>query len=262
MRVPGTALVTGPTSGIGEAFARRLASEGHDLVLVARDEGRLSRLAESLAEAHGIVVEVLAADLADREQLHAVERRLLDRDRPVSILVNNAGFGVKASFARADLTEEQRMLDVLVVAVMRLSHAAATSMTERGSGAIVNVSSVASWLTGGTYSAAKAWVTVFSEGLAGEVAPFGVQVTAVCPGFVHTEFHSRAKLNMSGVPGWMWLDADRVARKALRDVDRGNALSVTGTQYKVMSALLRHAPRFVVRRVGAARSASRSSGRH
>lgn len=261
MRVSGTALVTGPTSGIGEAFARLLAAEGHDLVLVARDVDRLSLLAASLAETHGISVEVLAADLADREQVQAVERRLGDRDRPISILVNNAGFGVKAAFAKADLAEEQRMLDVLVVAVMRLSHAAAASMAERGAGAIINVSSVASWLTGGTYSAAKAWVTVFSEGLAGEVAPFGVQVTAVCPGFVHTEFHARADMNMTGVPGWMWLDADQVARTALRDVDRGKALSVSGGQYKVMGALLRHAPRFIVRRVGVARSASRSASR-
>lgn len=253
MRISGTALVTGPTSGIGEAFARLLAERGHDLVLVARDEERLGALAASLSGAHGISVEILAADLSDREQLGIVEQRLLDRERPISVLVNNAGFGVKARFTRGDLAEEQRMLDVLVVAVMRLSHAAAASMGERGEGAIVNVSSVASWLTGSTYSAAKAWVTVFSEGLAGEVAPLGVSVTAVCPGYVHTEFHERADMNMGSVPGWMWLDADRVAGKAMRDVDRGKVLSVTGSQYKVMGALLRHSPRALVRRIGNAR---------
>jgi short-subunit dehydrogenase len=253
MRINGTALVTGPTSGIGEAFARLLAERGHDLVLVARDEDRLAALAESLVSAHGVSVEVLPADLSDREQLGVVEQRLMDRDRPISVLVNNAGFGVKARFTRGDISEEQRMLDVLVIAVMRLSHAAATSMGERGEGAIVNVSSVASWLTGSTYSAAKAWVTVFSEGLAGEVAPLGVNVTAVCPGYVHTEFHERADMNMGSVPGWMWLDADRVARKAMRDVDRGKVLSVTGGQYKAMGALLRHSPRALVRRIGNAR---------
>lgn len=253
MRISGTALVTGPTSGIGEAFARLLAERGHDLVLVARDEERLGALAASLSGAHGISVEILAADLSDREQLGIVEQRLLDRERPISVLVNNAGFGVKARFTRGDLAEEQRMLDVLVVAVMRLSHAAAASMGERGEGAIVNVSSVASWLTGSTYSAAKAWVTVFSEGLAGEVAPLGVSVTAVCPGYVHTEFHERADMNMGSVPGWMWLNADRVAGKAMRDVDRGKVLSVTGSQYKVMGALLRHSPRALVRRIGNAR---------
>lgn len=253
MRMNGTALVTGPTSGIGEAFARLLAERGHDLVLVARDEGRLAALAESLATSHGVAVEVLPADLSDRAQLGLVEQRLLDPKRPISVLVNNAGFGVKARFIRSDLAEEQRMLDVLVIAVMRLSHAAATAMGARGEGAIVNVSSVASWLTGSTYSAAKAWVTVFSEGLAGEVAPLGVTVTAVCPGYVHTEFHERAGMNMGRVPGWMWLDADRVAAKAMRDVDRGQALSVTGGQYKVMGALLRHSPRALVRRIGNAR---------
>ena len=253
MRVPGTALVTGPTSGIGEAFARLLASKGHDLVLVARDEDRLAALAESLSSAHGVTVEVLPADLSDREQLSVVEQRLLDRDRPIAVLVNNAGFGVKARFTRGEISDEQRMVDVLVIAVMRLSHAAAVSMGERGEGAIVNVSSVASWLTGSTYSAAKAWVTVFSEGLAGEVAPLGVSVTAVCPGYVHTEFHERADMNMGSVPGWMWLDADRVAAKAMRDVDRGKVLSVTGSQYKAMGALLRHSPRALVRRIGNAR---------
>ncbi|CAB4936718.1 MAG: SDR family NAD(P)-dependent oxidoreductase [Actinobacteria bacterium] len=253
MRVPGTALVTGPTSGIGEAFARLLASKGHDLVLVARDEDRLAALAESLSSAHGVTVEVLPADLSDREQLSVVEQRLLDRDRPIAVLVNNAGFGVKARFTRGEISDEQRMVDVLVIAVMRLSHAAAVSMGERGEGAIVNVSSVASWLTGSTYSAAKAWVTVFSEGLAGEVAPLGVSVTAVCPGYVHTEFHERADMNMGSVPGWMWLDADRVAAKAMRDVDRGKVLSVTGSQYKAMGVLLRHSPRALVRRIGNAR---------
>ena len=253
MRVPGTALVTGPTSGIGEAFARLLASKGHDLVLVARDEDRLAALAESLSSAHGVTVEVLPADLSDREQLSVVEQRLLDRDLPIAVLVNNAGFGVKARFTRGEISDEQRMVDVLVIAVMRLSHAAAVSMGERGEGAIVNVSSVASWLTGSTYSAAKAWVTVFSEGLAGEVAPLGVSVTAVCPGYVHTEFHERADMNMGRVPSWMWLDADRVAAKAMRDVDRGKVLSVTGSQYKAMGVLLRHSPRALVRRIGNAR---------
>ena len=253
MRVLGTALVTGPTSGIGEAFARLLAERGHDLVLVARDKERLAALAESLSSAHGVSVEVLPADLSDRVQLGLVEQRLSDRGRPITVLVNNAGFGIKARFTRGDIGDEQRMLDVLVSAVMRLSHAAAVSMGERGEGAIINVSSVASWLTGSTYSAAKAWVTVFSEGLAGEVAPLGVSVTAVCPGYVRTEFHERAEMNMGSVPGWMWLDVDRVAAKAMRDVDRGKVLSVTGSQYKAMGALLRHSPRALVRRIGNAR---------
>ena len=223
--------------------------DGHDLVLVARDEDRLAALAESLARAHGVSVEVLPADLSDRQQLGVVEQRLMDRDRPISVLVNNAGFGVKARFTRGDISEEQRMLDVLVIAVMRLSHAAAASMGERGEGAIVNVSSVASWLTGSTYSAAKAWVTVFSEGLAGEVAPLGVSVTAVCPGYVHTEFHERADMNMGSVPGWMWLDADTVARQAYDAVMRGDLTCVNGRVYRAILLLTRYTPEWLVNRV-------------
>ncbi|CAB4884769.1 MAG: SDR family NAD(P)-dependent oxidoreductase [Actinobacteria bacterium] len=251
-----TALITGPTAGIGAAFARALAASGHDVVLVARDGGRLTALADSLATAHGVGTEVIVADLSQPDGLAAVAARLADRDRPIDVLVNNAGFGVKSSFGRSDVEDEQRMLTVLVTAVMRLTHAAIPPMLERGSGSVINVSSVAGWITGGTYSAAKAWVTVFSESLSAEFAGSGVRVTAACPGFVHTEFHERADMDMSSVPTWMWLEADAVARQALGDSERGRALSVTGLQYKAFSALLRHAPRVIVRRVGAARSTS------
>ena len=246
-----TALITGATSGIGLAFARTLARRGHDLVLVARDLERLDLVAVEL-RGHRVEVEVISADLADRSQLAAVEDYI--RAHPVEILVNNAGFGVLQRFSTGDLEAEQQMLDVLVTAVMRLTHAALPGMIARGSGAVLNVSSVAGWITGGTYSAAKAWVTVFSESLAVELAGTGVHVTAVCPGFTHTEFHQRASMEMDGVPEWMWLDAQEGVDRALSDVRKGRPVSVAGTQYKALSLAAQYLPRPLVRVLGARRA--------
>ena len=245
-----TALVTGATSGIGLAFARTLASRGHDVVLVARDRERLDLVAAEL-RGHRVEVEVITADLADRSQLAVVEERL--RARPVEILVNNAGFGVPQRFSTGDLEAEQQMLDVLVTAVMRLTHAALPGMIARGSGAVLNVSSVAGWITGGTYSASKAWVTVFSESLSIELAGTGVHVTAVCPGFTHTEFHQRASMEMDALPEWMWLDTQEVVDRALADVRKGRPVSVAGAQYKALSLAAQYLPRPLVRAIGARR---------
>ena len=249
-----TALITGATSGIGLAFARTLARRGHDIVLVARDRERLDIVAAELC-GHRVQVDVIAADLADRTQLAVVEERL--RTQPVEILVNNAGFGVLQGFSTGDLEAEQQMLDVLVTAVMRLTHAALPGMIARGSGAVLNVSSVAGWITGGTYSAAKAWVTVFSESLALELAGTGVHVTAVCPGFTHTEFHQRASMETEGIPEWMWLDTQEVVDRALVDVRKGRPVSVAGKQYKALSLAAQYLPRPLVRALGARRPGGR-----
>jgi short-subunit dehydrogenase len=238
----GTALVTGATAGIGNAFARRLAAEGHGLVLVARDAVRLREAGAQLRERHGVGVETLASDLSDRRDLERVALRLRDRDRPVDLLVSNAGFGVNAPFLSGDPAEEERMLDVLVRAVAVLSRAAAPGMVARGRGAIVTVSSVAGFFPGGTYSAAKAWATTFSLSLSAELSGTGVTATALCPGFVRTEFHRRAGMDMSYVPGWAWLSADRLVADCLADVRRGRSISVPGLRYKLAVAFLRHVP--------------------
>jgi len=243
-----TALVTGATAGIGLEFARQLAEKGHDIVLVARDRARLEDVSDDLRRTFAVETEIIVADLADRASVGKVAERLDDDARPVDLLVNNAGFGLGRSFLQNDVEVEERLLDVLCRAVLVLSHAGASAMGRRGHGAIVNVSSVAGFAAMGTYSAAKSWVTVFSEGLASELSGTGVTVTALCPGFVHTEFHDRARLNMSALPEPMWLEAPTLVRRALQDVNRGRVVSVPGVQYRALVALMRAAPRTAVRR--------------
>ncbi|WP_114422220.1 SDR family NAD(P)-dependent oxidoreductase [Nocardioides houyundeii] len=237
-----TALVTGPTAGIGRSFAHQLAARGHDLVLVARDVARLEEEAAALRERHGVQVEVLVADLADRAQLARVEARVADRDRPVDLLVNNAGFGLKGRFADNDVESEQAMIDVMVTAVMRLTHAAVGAMAERGRGGIINVSSVAAFLPRGTYSAAKAWVNSFGEWAANEYRPQGVRVTTLCPGFTKTEFHQRMDVSRGSAPQFLWLEADDLVRKALADHDKGRIFSIPGAQYKVITTMTKLVP--------------------
>jgi short-subunit dehydrogenase len=246
--MPQTALVTGPTAGIGHSFAQQLAARGYDLVLVARDEERLEKTAAELRAAHGIEVEVLSADLTDRADLARVEARLVDGARPVDLLVNNAGFGLKGRFLDNAVDAETAMLDVLVTAVLRLSHASLTAMTERGHGGIINVSSVAAFLPRGSYSAAKAWVNSFSEWAAHEYRDRGVKVMALCPGFTKTEFHERMDVSRGSAPDFMWLDADKLVATALSDFDKGRVYSIPSGQYKAVAAASRLIPNSVLQR--------------
>ncbi|MCY4725466.1 SDR family oxidoreductase [Nocardioides sp. STR2] len=240
-----TSLITGATAGIGHEYAVQLASRGDDLVLVARDSARLEQVAEELRRTHQVQVEVLVADLTDRAQLATVEARLADRDRPVDLLVNNAGFGLKKRFLDNSADDETAMLEVLVTAVLRLSHAALGAMAERGHGGIINVSSVAAFLPRGTYSASKAWVNSFSEWAHLEYRSHGVKVMALCPGFTKTEFHQRMEVKRG--EGFMWLDADFLVRKSLEDFEKGRAYSIPGAQYKTIRVLTTAIPNRVLR---------------
>ncbi|MGO4342081.1 SDR family NAD(P)-dependent oxidoreductase [Pedococcus sp. 2YAF34] len=242
-----TALVTGATAGIGLSFAHQLAERGHDVVLVARDRARLENVSDELQAKYGVATEILVADLSDRADTGKVAERLADAARPVDLLVNNAGYSLRKRFLDNEVSQEEAVFDVLCRAVLVLSHAGARAMRERGHGAIVNVSSVAGFITSGSYSAEKSFVTVFTESLAGELAGTGVTAMALCPGFTHTEFHQRAGVTMSGVPGFMWLDARRLVHDCLEDVAKGKVVSVPGAQYKAIVAGLRFLPRALVR---------------
>lgn len=252
----GVALVTGGTSGIGAAFARLLAARGYDLVLVARSIDRLDEMAAEL-RASGRTVEVLPADLADRNAVARVVERLSDPARPIDLLVNNAGFGIHASLLDTDVSEFDRGFEVMCRTVFVLSGAAARGMVHRGSGRIVNVSSTAGFLTMGSYSSIKAWVTSYTESLAVELRGTGVGVTALCPGWVRTEFHDRAGIRSSSIPNFMWLDAEQLVSAALRDVDRGTVISIPTLRYRALIGLARLAPKSAIRSVSGAISSSR-----
>ncbi|MCO6004981.1 SDR family NAD(P)-dependent oxidoreductase [Actinoallomurus purpureus] len=233
-----TALITGATAGIGAAFARRLAADGFHLILLARDAERLARAAEEYGDA-----EVVVADLATDEGIAKGE----EAARRADLVINNAGFGNKGRFLEVPLEDELRMLRVHCEAVLRLTYAALPGMRERGRGGVINVASVAAFFSRGTYGASKAWVVSFSQGIAQDVP--GVHAMALCPGFVHTEFHDRANMNVSGIPEPLWLDADRVVADALRDFRRGVTVSVPSVQYKALVGLGRLIPRNLVGRI-------------
>jgi short-subunit dehydrogenase len=247
-----TALITGATAGIGAAFARRLAADGYSLVLIARDGERLTATAQALRDAHGGAVETIVADLSTPEGQEVVATRAGDPDRPIDLLVNNAGRTLNGAFLRTTVADETALLNLNVHAVMRLTHAVLPVMVARRSGSVINVSSISGFgvpMPGSTYSASKAWVTNFTESVALSVAPFGVRVMALCPGYVRTELHQRAGINMSKTPNFLWLDADRLVRDALRDLGRGIVVSVPDWKYKVAAFGLRHLPRRLTQRV-------------
>jgi short-subunit dehydrogenase len=240
------ALITGATVGIGDAFARLLASEGYNLVINARSKDKLEERAEFLRNKYNIEVEVLAADLATK--CERVESFIAARE--IEVLINNAGFGLNQSFLSSNIDDEERVLDVLVRAPMRLMHAVLPQMKKRNSGIVINVSSTAAFIAGGHYSAAKAYVTVMSESLHTQLQPTNVTVSSLNPGFVRTEFHQRAGMKMGAIPGFMWLNGDFLVKQAWADAVKGKAISIPGWQYKLLRLIIAIAPRRTVRKMG------------
>lgn len=242
-----SALVTGATSGIGRAYAEVLASRGMDLVIVGRNGERLAEVADEITEETDARIEVLVADLSQREQIDAVANRAKHPD--IGLVVNNAGYGLAQPFVAGDVDQEQQMLDVLVTAVMRISHAALPGLIERNLGGIINVSSVAGWLSSGTYSAAKSWVTTFSESLAMQLRESEAHVMAVCPGFTRTEFQQRAGMRTETVPDYLWLDPYHVVTESLKDFAAAKPVSVPSVQYKTLGFVAQYLPRPLVRAI-------------
>ncbi|GAA1583880.1 SDR family oxidoreductase [Leucobacter aridicollis] len=247
-----TALITGASSGLGAEYATQLAARGEHLVLVARDGEALEALAADLRAKYGVDVEVLAVDLLDADGLGRVVARLEARSNPVGTLVNNAGFGLPLEFETNDVEAEARHLRLHNEVPMRLMHAALQGMLARGSGRILNVASVAAFIPRSTYSAVKQWLVTFSRWANGRYRSRGVTVTAVCPGYTHTNFHERLGLppGEEGIPGWMWLSAPRVVADSLRDLERGKAISIPSAKYKLLVAAARVAPPALAARMG------------
>ncbi len=253
------ALVTGASSGIGAAFARRLARDGYSLILVARRRDRLEELARELGGA-----EVLPADLTIDDDLHAVEQRIAAASN-LEMLVNNAGFGVMGLFFRSDLAVQDQMHHLHVTATLRLSHAALRDMVARGKGAVINVSSVAGFGTAPgsvSYSATKAWMTSFTEGLDLELKSVGskVKVQALCPGFTISGFHDAAKMDRKTIPAWLWMKAEDVVDASLEGLAKDQVIVVPGAIYQALVKLETLMPRGI--RAAMAMRYAKKAGRH
>jgi short-subunit dehydrogenase len=242
------ALVTGATSGIGESFTRLLAENNYNIVLVARDMPRLQERARELEAKFRVETHIIQADLSTDAGCAAVEHYIANNQ--VDVLINNAGFGLNKAFTISALDAEQQMFDVLVRTPMRLMHVALPLMKQRNKGVIINVSSVAGFIAGGTYSAAKSYLTVLSESLHTELSGTNIKISALCPGFTRTEFHQRGRMSMKGLPSFMWLDSDKLVAKAWSDALKGEAVSIPGWQYQLLVFVIHSLPRSIIRKVG------------
>ena len=242
------ALVTGATAGIGESFTRLLAENNYNLVLVARDVSRLQERASQLQSQFNVQTHIIQADLSTDTGCAAVEQYIASNQ--IDVLINNAGFGINKAFTMSELKAEQEMFDVLVRTPMRLMHGVLPGMKQRNKGVVINVSSVAGYIAGGSYSAAKSYLTVISESLHTELADTNIKVSALCPGFTRTEFHQRGRMSMKGLPSFLWLDSDELVAKAWSDALKGEALSIPGWQYQLLVFVIKRLPRSIVRKVG------------
>jgi uncharacterized protein len=247
MQTRPVALVTGATAGIGKSYVSQLARRGYDLIAVARDGARLATLAAEIGPAHGVRVTTIAADLTTDAGIAATVHGINQAAR-LDLLVNNAGFGTLGTLAETEMSKQEQMLTLHVVAVNRLTRAALERMVPARSGGIITVASVASFVNGTgnvNYCATKAYQRSFCEGLALEVARHNIRVQALCPGFTRSEFHQRMGdvPRLKGMSGWWWMTSDDVAAISLRQLERGGpTVCVPGWQYKSLVFLARHIP--------------------
>ncbi|MFC0250108.1 SDR family NAD(P)-dependent oxidoreductase [Citricoccus parietis] len=243
-----TILITGATAGLGAEFARQLAGQGHHLVITSRNPLQLVAKAQGLEAQYGISVETLTTDLSTTEGVEVVAARLRQREQPITMLVNNAGSGLATEFHESEAEDELAMLKLLVEAPMLLSHAAIQAFLSRGGGRIINVSSVAGFIPEGSYGAAKAWSISFSRWANTRYKPEGVTITALCPGPVRTEFHTRAGIDTSRKPKWAWMDAEDVVREGLTAAAEGRSVCIPSRRYRSLMTAARFSPDAVVER--------------
>jgi short-subunit dehydrogenase len=247
-------MITGASGGIGEEYARQLAAQGADLVLVARSGDALERLAKELHGRHGVQCEALPADLTTDEGIDAVAARTTD----VDLLVNNAGFGIAAHVSDVDPAQIDGMIRLNVLALARLTRAALPGMLERNHGGIVNVSSVAGFSPSqglATYNATKSFVTMFTESLSLELHGTGVRVQALCPGLTRTGFQAVAGeegLGTDSTPGFLWQEPPAVVRASLAGLKRGSVIVTPGAHNKAFVAVASITPHAVLRRAAGA----------
>jgi short-subunit dehydrogenase len=237
-------LITGGTSGIGYEIAHRLKLAGAQVAITGRNGENLFKAATELG-VHRIQADVSVEADAIRSVNTAKEQM-----GGLNVLINNAGFGINKAFTMSELKAEQEMFDVLVRTPMRLMHGVLPGMKQRNKGVVINVSSVAGYIAGGSYSAAKSYLTVISESLHTELADTNIKVSALCPGFTRTEFHQRGRMSMKGLPNFMWLDSDTLVAKAWSDALKGKAVSIPGWQYQILVFVIASLPRSIIRKVG------------
>jgi len=240
------AVITGSTSGIGNSFCQLLALEGYNLITVSRDSNKMNSDALYFSKTFGVEVEVVVADLAIQEQIHRVNQRLLQSDKNIEVLVNNAGFGINSTFLESPLSNQTAMINCMIMAPMELTHSIGNKMKSQSKGFVINVSSVAGFMAGSTYCSAKSWLNVFSESIHQEFKNFGINVHVICPGFTKTNFHKRCKQDVSGVPNYFWLSPERVAKRAWMQVQRGKTMSIPAIHYKLLVGIHQFAPRAIV----------------
>lgn len=246
------ALITGASSGIGAEFARQLAALGFNLVLTARRQEKLAALAADLQLAHGIKAEVMVADLAQLEDVERLEAKVAGLN--LDVLVNNAGFGTSGGFIDSNLDQQMAMLNVHIVATMRLCRAALPGMTQRGGGSIINVSSISAFYPSPgdiNYPASKAYLNTFSQALQAEVLDSGIIVQALCPGFTVTEFHDTdiIEFDRTKVPTALWMTAEEVVDESLHSLNPNRVICIPGLRYKLMIAGTQAGPTSIILRI-------------
>jgi short-subunit dehydrogenase len=240
------ALVTGASAGIGLEFVHQLSKKGYDVILVSRNKNKLEEIAKDVVNKYGIKTEILTADLGTEQGIKQTCDFILQND--VEFVVNSAGLGINKPFHATDLAEEVNLLNVLVKAPLEISHAAINQMMKKNKGFIVNVGSVAAWTTSGTYSAAKVWLTSFSESLNTNYKSSGINVTVVAPGFTRTEFHQRAQRPTNEIPNWMWISTQLVVKESIKAVLKAKPVVIPHLKYKILFVFLRVMPRSFIRK--------------